>query len=153
MIRPTLEDVQDWLKANVKQYADPMRITLYGFEIDWKTFSGSFRLKLDDVVVAEKFTFSPEASGKPTFYMPMIHSPLGVPASYAAISITEKTNIAIETALRNVIPRLKPLGKCRATQKEITQSTSIAVRIIDYAHLEKTMIEIKCIEYKYKIEA
>lgn len=119
MIRPTLEDMQDWLKANVKQYADPMRITLYGFEVDWKTFSGSFRLKIDDVNVAEKFTFSPEASVKPTFYMPMIHSPLGVPASYAAISITEKTYMAIETALRNVIPRLKPLGKRQARQERV----------------------------------
>jgi hypothetical protein len=57
---------------------------------------------------------------KKSFYMPMKYTPLGVPASNAVLSITEKTYMAIETALRNVIPRLKPIGKCRATQKEIT---------------------------------
>lgn len=153
MTKPTLEDLQDWLDANVKQCADPVYVTLYGFEVDWKTFSGSFRIRFDELEIPEKFTFSPEASGKPIFYMPMIHSPLGVPASYAAISFTNKAYVAIETALRNVIPRLKPLGKCQSTQREVTQSTSIAERIIDNARLEREMIEIKCIEYKYKLEA
>ena len=123
------ERVKDWLEENVQVYPGPELVRLYDFAIDWEDFSGEFRVAFDSVVLSEKLRFSLEASGKTTFRLPMFHSPLGVPASYAAIEITEKTHKAILKGLRETVPRVKGAGLDRETGKSVSFHTPPAERI------------------------
>ena len=123
------ERVKDWLEENVQVYPEPELVRLYDFAIDWEDFSGEFRVAFDSVVLSEKLRFSLEASGKTTFSLPMFHSPLGVPASYAAIEITEKTHKAILKGLRETVPRVKGAGLDRETGKSVSFHTPPAERI------------------------
>ena len=121
--------VKDWLEENVQVYPEPELVRLYDFAIDWEDFSGEFRVAFDSVVLSEKLRFSLEASGKTTFSLPMFHSPLGVPASYAAIQIAEKTHKAILKGLRETVPRVKGAGLDRETGKSVSFHTPPAERI------------------------
>ena len=126
---PSREEVAVWLAANVKQYGTPTTVTLHDFEVDWERISGSFRVSLDDLAIEERFSFFPEASGWATIQVPLFHSPLGVPASYAAVGFTSSTDQAILKGLRQVIPRLRPCGLDRNTGIETTMSTPLSERI------------------------
>ena len=99
-----VEQVMAWLEENVQVFLEPEAVTLSEFSVNWEDFSGDFNLSLDDVMLSRKVGFGLEASGKTRFYMPMFYSPLGAPASYAAIEITEKTRQAILTGLRQTFP-------------------------------------------------
>lgn len=123
------EEIEAWLAANVKHYDTPTMITLHDFKVDWARISGSFRVSLDDQAIKERFSFFPEASGWATIQVPLFHSPLGVPASYAAIELTSATDRAILKGLRQVIPRLRPCGLDRNTGIETTMSTPLSERI------------------------
>lgn len=151
MIKPTIEEVRAWLDKHVIHYPDPETITLFCFEINWETFSGTFKLKFNNVELPFTFNFSPEASGKPTMYLPMLHSPLGVPASYSALSLSDKTISGIEKAMREIIPRLKPLGKDQLTGVEITSSASAKDRIVDIQILESIKQSIQQKEHTFKV--
>jgi len=69
----------------------------------------------------------------------MFTSPLGVPASYAAIRITSNTHNAISEALKKAFPKLKPLGRNRDTGIEITYQSPIEARLSREA-VEKTKV-------------
>ena len=99
------EMLQEWLNENVQVFPTPKKIKLSNFEVDWDHLSGSFNLTLDDVFIKERMNFSPEASGKPTLYYPMYHSPLGVPCSYSLIRITWETEFCILKQLKMLLPR------------------------------------------------
>jgi len=119
-IEKHLKEVSTWLEENVQMYSEPNTVTLSSFQVDWSNFSGQFKVAFDHVVLPEDFRFGLEASGKTMFYMPMFHSPLGAPASYAAIEITENTKTAILNGLRKTFPRLKGAGLDKETRREIT---------------------------------
>jgi len=128
-IEKHLEEVSAWLEENIKVYLEPNTVTLSSFQVDWSNFSGEFKVAFDNVVLPEDFRFGLEASGKTMFYMPMFHSPLGAPASYAAIEITENTKTAIMSGLRKTFPRLKGAGLDKETGREITFHTHPADRV------------------------
>ncbi len=65
----------------------------------------------------------------------MFHSPLGVPASFAAVSLAGRTEAAIDAALNFLIPRLRPCGLDRETGELITGATPMQDRVIDRAGL------------------
>lgn len=141
------EQVRKWLDENVQVYATPHSVKLSGFDVDWNEFKGSFRVQLDEIVLIEKFTFSPDSSGKPAFYIPMFHSPLGAPCSYAAIELTEFTRLAIEICLKKTIPRIGSSGDAtfvniKEAQRRI-ESGSIFISIVE-AYLEWMRIRKKC---------
>lgn len=98
--------LQEWLNENVQVFPTPQKIKLSNFEVDWKTLSGTFNMTLDGVFISESMRFSPEASGKPTLYYPMVHSPLGVPASYSLLQITWETEYCILKQLKMLLPRI-----------------------------------------------
>jgi len=124
-----ISKVMEWLDDHVQVFTQPEIVKLSHFDIDWSDFSGSFLLSLDNTALKDKIRFGLEASGKTKFYMPMFHSPLSAPASYAAIELTDQTREAITIALRKTIPRLMGLGRDRATGEEITAYTPVLNRI------------------------
>jgi hypothetical protein len=97
---PTLENVDEWLEKNVQVFPEPKVITLSNFKK--KDFGGEFTLTLDSAALIDKISFDnwPLNSTLIKIYLPMFHSPLGVPASYAAIEITDNTRNLIESTLR-----------------------------------------------------
>jgi hypothetical protein len=122
-IKNHIKEVEQWLEKNVQRFDEPKVVKLSDFEVDWTQFSGSFLLSLDNLTLQNKIKFNLDASGKTAFSLPMFHSPLGAPASYAAIEITKKTHKAITTALHKTIPKLMGAGKNSNTGEEITFHT------------------------------
>ena len=131
------EMLQEWLNENVQTFPTPKKIKLSNFQVNWKTLSGSFNLTLDGVFIKEKMKFSPEASGKPTLYYPMFHSPLGVPCSYSLIQITWETEYCILKQLKMLLPRT---GYSYIEDNEVkTHYCDLNLNILD----ELTVNEIK----------
>lgn len=135
------EQVLDWLEEHVQVFSDPKTVKLSDFEIDWSHFKGRFRLSLDNVALTEKIEFRLEVCGRTKFFLPMFTSPLGVPASYSAIEISDQTREAITSALHQTIPRLKGLGINRKTGEEITNRTPPYKRILK-EELENAMRKV-----------
>ena len=115
--------LQEWLNENVQTFPTPQKIKLSNFQVDWKRLSGSFNLTLDGVFIKERMKFSPEASGKPTLYYPMFHSPLGVPCSYSLIQITWETEYCILKQLKMLLPRFGDGEMCDLNRNKLDDST------------------------------
>lgn len=124
-----VERVKAWLEDNVQTFPEPAFVKLDDFTVDWEEFSGEFRVAFDSVVLSKKLRFGLDASGKTAFYVPMFHSPLGAPASYAAIDITEKTHKAILSGLHASIPRITGAGLDSETGESISYHTPPKERI------------------------
>ena len=121
--------LQIWLKENVVVIPEPQAVTLFDFEISWESWRGSFKVKFDDEIYAERLEFSIGITGYPHYTVPSFTSPLGVPASYAAMEMTASTRDAITRALNKTLPKFKPLGRNRETGIEITYQTPMSNRI------------------------
>ena len=91
-----IEKLRNWLRGSVVSPSTPKVITLSNFEFDFNEFKGSFSLKLDSDVMKERFRFGIEIDGRYEISPPFHISPLGVPASYPAIELTEEMNERIE---------------------------------------------------------
>ena len=131
-IRKHIEQVREWLEKKVQKYPTPCKVTLSEFEVDWDELSGAFSISFDAVPLPKKLKFGVEQSGKAVFFLPMFHSPLGAPASYATIEISDKTSRAILKGLHSTIPRVKGYGINRETGKQIYSHTPICERIINH---------------------
>ena len=127
--RQKLEAVLAFLDENTIFVPEPSCVTLYDFKVDWSKWSGSFRIKFDDVSHDDRFYFSEDGTGKVRFTLPMFVSPLGAPASYPAVEITKRTREAIHRALDTTFPKLIPHGKNRKTGIETTIWTPIRDRL------------------------
>ena len=121
--------LQIWLKENVVVIPEPQEVTLFDFEISWESWRGSFQVKFDDEIYADRLEFSIGITGYPHYTVPSFTSPLGVPASYAAMEMTASTRDAITRALKKTFPKFKPLGRNRETGLEITYQTPMSSRI------------------------
>jgi hypothetical protein len=119
-----------WLAANVKEYPMPVVINLSGFKADIDDLSGSFNVCLDDQQVDSDFSFEIDGAGAPILYFPMFNSPLGVPASFAAVQLTDDTESAIKLGLAYVLPRLRPFGLDKETGELVDAGTPIASRVL-----------------------
>ena len=124
-----LKRLQIWLKENVVVIPEPQEVTLFDFEISWESWRGSFQVKLDDQIYADRLEFGIGITGYPAYSVPSFTSPLGVPASYAAMEMTASTRDAITRALKKTLPKFKPLGRNRETGIEITYQTPMSNRI------------------------
>jgi hypothetical protein len=131
-MRGNQAELREWLKKRVRTYATPRRVTLSGFRVNASEYEGSFNITLDNEKVPRRFTFSLQSNGKPELGFPIFTSPLGVPASFSAVQLSEETVAAVESLLRVILPPMKGLGLDRETGQEITNiSHCIAQRIID----------------------
>jgi hypothetical protein len=127
--RKHLEAVGAWLDENTVTVPEPNTVTLYDFKVDWSKWSGSFRIRFDDVLHEDRFQFSDDGTGKVRLSLPMFVSPLGAPASYPAVEISERTREAILQALGSTLPKITPHGRNRKTGIETTVSTPISERL------------------------
>lgn len=134
----SLEEVDKWLAKHVK-VINPKKIELFAFEVNWDNFSGSFSIKFDEKVLKDRLKFGLNASGRVDYYLPMFHSPLGVPASYPTVEMSDRTKNAIAEALHKTIPRMKGAGIDHDTGREITYHTPPKERIVDPKLLRKAI--------------
>ena len=100
-------ELKKWLQENVARYTVTSTATLFGFDVDWSTFTGTFRIKFDERICSEQFHFAIGTTGRAECYFPMFHSPLGVPASYPAVEVSDEVYEAIVEGLNSVLPALK----------------------------------------------
>ena len=84
------------------------------------------------------------ADGWPTVSPPMFTSPLGAPASYAAIELSGELNAAMRAKMREIFPRIAPFGRNRKTGVEFTMHNStVEDRIIDHEAYQNTVAQIE----------
>ena len=80
-----VKKVHEWVETNKQRFPTPKSMVIDEIEFEWKHFSGSFLLKLDDTKIEERFSFSLGIEGKYGYCVPIFGSPLGAPASFAAV--------------------------------------------------------------------
>ena len=131
-----MAQVEAWLDENVIQYPTPAKVTLSSFQLDWSNITGSFVLKFDEELVSDRFELSLGDNGRLKFSMPMFISPLGAPASYAAVEFTNDTRNAINDGLSLLMPKFAGFGLHPLTRQFINQSTPLHERVIDPEGLE-----------------
>jgi hypothetical protein len=74
----------------------------------------------------------------------MFTSPIGAPASYAAVKLSDELDAALKAKMREVFPRIAPLGLNRKTGVLFTMLNSrVADRIIDHEAYRNTVSQIK----------
>lgn len=127
-----IELVSRWLSENTKFFATPTEIVLSDFEIDKVRYSGRFSVSLDGVTIKRRFAFGLDHNGKPRVYTPTFHSPLGAPASYPAVVLTEETLSKIAELLGSTLPIMKAIGLDKETGEWVLNTThDVPERIID----------------------
>lgn len=115
--------------ANVQNHPEPKSVVLSDFEVNWTDMSGSFTLALDSLKIEPRIKFSLDSNGWVRFWMPMFHSPMGVPASYAMFELTDATQKAIEEALKDAFGPFRPLGLNKDIDRLITGDTPTLDRL------------------------
>ena len=120
---------QKWLEENIEVIPDPKKVTLYDFAVEWEQWSGTFMLKCDDKPCSREFYFQDNGASSFMVQVPMHISPLGMPASFAAVELSDKTMDAIVQALEVSFPKLTPHGLNRETGTEITVFTPLEDRL------------------------
>jgi len=123
--------VFQWLAENVESYKTPGQIDLQITDFDWKSFSGNCKLFFDGIELSSIFDIGLDISGKFGLKPPIFNSPLGAPASYAAIKLTETTYQAINAELNQFLPKMLPYGINHLTGEMIDGSTPIMKRVIE----------------------
>ena len=120
---------QKWLEENIEVIPDPKTVTLYNFKVDWENWSGTFALKCDGKPCSREFCFFDNGASSFTVQVPMHVSPLGMPASFAAVEISDETMALIVRALESTFPKLTPHGLNRETGVETTRFTPLEDRL------------------------
>jgi len=147
-----IERLHNFLRGNVVSPSTPKVITLFDFEFDFKEFKGTFKLKLDSDVMKERFSFRVDIDGRYEISPPFIISPLGVPASFPKIELTDETNESIKIIINNFFPRLKPLGIDKESGCMIDRNTSMIERIIDVQDITRVINKISSDMFELKSE-
>jgi hypothetical protein len=126
-----LTQLAAWIDEHVVRPDTPRALILHSFEVKHsEPVSGSFTARLDDLDVAG-CRLSTKGNGNVQAGPPLFHSPLGVPATYAAAELTQATSDAIDAALRSLVPPLKALGLDRQTGEMVTMMTPFDARASD----------------------
>jgi hypothetical protein len=136
-----IKNLQKWLDENVIVPPEPKSIIINQIEVNWEEFTGSFSLTLDSVQMKEKFGFCVEIDGKYRISPPFYHSPLGIPATYAQIELSDDSNSKIEKMLNDFFPKMKPLGLDKASGKMICGNTPIKERVMNVEDVKVKMRE------------
>lgn len=148
-INEHLKLVSQWLDANVMAYPTPSSISLVEFDFDWDLMAGNFCLLIDDERISDPFQLTLSQNGWMQFHPPMFFSPLGAPASFSAVNLTSATEDAINHALHQIFPRLKPIGLDKNSGASIWSTTPTADRINDFQEYERARILVSKPGYFY----
>lgn len=141
-LRDHVAEVHRWVDANKRVYSDIKTIKLMSVQIDRSDFSGSAELILDDRMPPEDLSISLGGDGWLTFSLPMFHSPLGAPASFSAVVLTEAASRAVASVVRGLLPRVLPFGLHPITKQWITQSTPLSERVVSHVEFEAAFARI-----------
>ena len=88
--------VQNWLEENVRVVTHANELTLCDFSYNPKNYGGEFAIRVDGELLDGRWHFwLYGADGWPTVSPPMFTSPLGAPASYTAIELSDELNAAM----------------------------------------------------------
>ena len=140
---PQPNRIIEWLDENVIVPPQPKTVSVSNIQFDWTSLSGKLSVSLDGVMLADQFRVSVEIDGRARVRPPMFHSPLGVPASYAAINLDDKTEASIQRLIENIFPKMRAFGWHKDISCMVDCWTAPAVRIIDLADFEKKKQEIE----------
>ena len=137
--------VENWLEENVRVVTHANELTLCDFSYNPKNYGGEFAIRVDGELLDGRWHFWLDgADGWPTVSPPMFTSPLGAPASYAAIELSGELNAAMRAKMREIFPRIAPFGRNRKTGVEFTALNSrVADRIIDHEAYQNTVAQIE----------
>ena len=138
-----LAEIRTWLDENVLVPETPMEISISEIQFEWKKMYGTFSVSLDDCKLKDRFSVSMQITGRVAFTPPMFTSPLGVPASYAAVKLSEKTELAIQRALERVFPTVRAYGWHKDIDLIIDAYTPFDRRIIDQGVFEQRRLMIE----------
>jgi hypothetical protein len=140
--RDHIQAVMEWLEKNVRVYPTPSRISIRQIRLDSNTLRGQALLFVGDELTGEELTLRMGDAGWLTFTPPLFHSPLGAPATYGAIELTDKTKQAVAAAVQGLLPRLLPFGIDPKTKEWVTASTPLRERISDAAEFNAALDRI-----------
>jgi hypothetical protein len=137
--------VENWLEENVRVVTHANELTLCDFTYSTKNYSGEFAIRVDGELLDGRWRFWLDgADGWQTVSPPMFTSPLGAPASYTAIELSDELDAAMRAKMREVFPRIAPFGRNRKTGVEFTALNSrVADRIIDHEAYQNTVAQIE----------
>jgi len=124
-----VKEVHDWVDAHVQIIETADRVTLR--EFSWEredARSVNFVLSIEGQG-DHRCYFRGGDDGDVHFILPQFHSPLGAPASYPAIELSEAVDLAVRTGLRSLMPRLKPCGTDPVTGEQVTFASSLRDRL------------------------
>jgi hypothetical protein len=146
-----LMDLQNWLADNVQIFKKAKTVKLSDFKLEPPGYRGSFVVSLDDVPINSRFEFTLGANGLPVLSSPIFGSPLGVPASFSAVELSDNITAAIKDLLKEVLPGMKALGYHRETDEYVFSGSKDANRIISLEEFETKMA--KLLEPNFEVSA
>jgi hypothetical protein len=154
LVNEHLQEVRQWLRENVRNPDTPNEIEISDVRFDWSRMSGSFTLSLDGSPVLDRFSVWVEITGRVTFAPPMFVSPLGAPASYAAVNLTQRTEEGILQALQEIFPKVRPYGWHKDIDLIIDATTPFQRRILDQADFDakKSKLERESITVRRRLQ-
>lgn len=92
-------------------YPTPHFVTLGDFDVDHEGLRGTFRVALDDLLLPERFHFSPSDTGWAEWVGPMSVFPEGGAREFPLYPLDADTEAAVSRALHSAVPRLVPVGR------------------------------------------
>jgi hypothetical protein len=104
-------ELSEWLAENTTDFDPEKTVTLSSFSVNWRGISGSCMVRADDEKDSVEITFSYNRLAWPGWGGPKVHSPLGVPATYATVRFSKGASEAITHGLRELLPAIKPFGR------------------------------------------
>ena len=137
-----IQAVQAWLEKNVRVYPTPSRISLRQIQLDFNTLRGEALLFVGDALPGEALTLRMGDDGWLTFTPPLFHSPLGAPATYGAVELTDKTKQAVAAAVQGLLPHLLPFGINPKTKEWVTALIPLRERVSDSAAFNAALARI-----------
>ena len=145
-----IEKLRNWLRGHVVSPSTPKVVVLSNIDFDWKELSGSFNVTLDNLRLISGFRFSVDISGKYQISPPMYVSPMGVPASYPSIELTEETTNEITKLINDFFPKVKPLGIDKETGVFIDRNVPMSDRVVDREELNWVVDELSTEGFKMR---
>ena len=151
-MKERLEKLRNWLRGHVVSPSTPKVIVLSNFEFDSNEFNGNFKITLDNLRFITGFKFSVDISGRYEISSPLYVSPMGAPASYPSIELTEETADGITKLINGFFPKVKPLGIDKVSGVFIDRNTPMRDRVIDIKEVTWVINEMKTEGFKLKSE-
>jgi hypothetical protein len=111
LLCPPRDELSQWLAENTSDFNPEKSVTLSSFSVNWGGISGSCLVRADDEKDSVEITFSYNRLAWPGWSGPYVHSPLGVPATYATVRFSTGASEAITHGLRELLPTIKPFGR------------------------------------------